>query len=579
MDLKQWSLRGKIVGIGVVLPTLLIVVLVNLYARESRERTVRAFVDKARAICLTAESTRQEMETKWALGLFTAEQLRDYAAQGQRDKVLAAVPVVSAWNAAMRKAEEGGYVFKVPKFSPRNPKNAPDPIEAEALRHMEEKNLDDHYVIDPAMNAVRYFRAVKLSETCLLCHGDPATSETLWGNNTGTDPTGGPMENWKAGEMHGAFEVIQSLDAADQQLHASMVKAGQIVVAGLVLMAVLFATLIVRIVSNSVIKPIRRIIADLSRGAINLLDASNQISSSSTALAEGAQHQASSLEETSASLEEMSSMTKQNAENVTQTSRMAESARESAEEAQRSMGKMNEAIGSIKKSSDEMAAIMKTIDEIAFQTNLLALNAAVEAARAGEAGAGFAVVAEEVRSLALRSAEAARLTSNLIEESQRNADNGVASSAEVHEILAQIVERVQKVSGLAHEIAVASGEQAQGVEQINIAVSEVDKVTQANAAVSEESASASEELSGQAKELNSLVRMLGEIVGVGPAAAVARPAARGGKGPLAAPPKTPSPRPVAHKGVTAAAGKKAASPGKKKPEAVIPLAEEEFEDF
>ncbi|MEW6593577.1 MAG: methyl-accepting chemotaxis protein [Thermodesulfobacteriota bacterium] len=582
MDLRQWSLRGKIVGIGIVLPTLLIVVLVTLYVRESRARTVHSFVDKARAICLTAESTRQEMEAKWAMGLFSIEQLREYAAQGQREKVLAAVPVVSAWNAAMRKAEEGGYAFKVPKFAPRNPKNEPDSVEAEALRLMVEKNLDDHYVIDPEMNAVRYFRAVKLSESCLVCHGDPATSQTLWGTGNGTDPTGGPMENWKAGEMHGAFEVIQSLAPADAQLRASMTKAAQIVAAGLLLMAVVFATLIVRIVSNSVIKPVRRIIADLSRGAVNLLDASNQISSSSNALAEGAQHQASSLEETSASLEEMSSMTRQNAENVTQTSRMAESAKESAEQAQRSMERMNEAIGSIKKSADETASIMKTIDEIAFQTNLLALNAAVEAARAGEAGAGFAVVAEEVRSLALRSAEAARLTSQLIEESQRNAENGVEASAEVHDILVQIVERVKKVSSLAHEIAVASDEQAQGVQQINIAVSEVDKVTQANAAVSEESASASEELSGQAKELDALVRLLGEIVGVEAAGAAAPPEARTGKGAKpAAASKSLSPRSTAHTAGAAAAGKKVAPmpSATAKPEAVIPLDGEDFEDF
>ena len=116
MDLKQWSLRGKIVLVGVLLPTLLIVVLLRLYSAESRTKTVTAFTDKARAICLTAESTRQEMEAKWEMGLFSATELREFAANGQHDKVLAAVPVVSAWNAAMRKAQEGGYTFKVPKF-------------------------------------------------------------------------------------------------------------------------------------------------------------------------------------------------------------------------------------------------------------------------------------------------------------------------------------------------------------------------------------------------------------------------------------------------------------------------------
>lgn len=592
MDFKQWSLRGKIVLVGVLLPTLLIVMLLRLYAAESNEKTLTAFADKARAICLTAESTRQEMETKWELGLFSAAQLREYAEKGEQDKVLAAVPVVSAWNAAMRKAEDGGYIFKVPKFKPRNPKNEPDQLEAKALTLMADQNLDEYYEVDPSMNAVRYFRAVRLSETCMLCHGDPATSLKLWGTNNGTDPTGGPMENWKVGEVHGAFEVIQSLDAADRQLNSSLNKATKMVVTGLLIMAVLFATLIIRLVSNAVIKPISLVIKDLSQGADNLMAAANQVSSSSHELADGANRQASSLEETSSALVEVSSMSRQNADNVNQTNLMAENARKSAEVAQSSMQKMSEAISGIKNSANQTAIIMKTIDEIAFQTNLLALNAAVEAARAGEAGAGFAVVAEEVRSLALRSAEAAKQTAHLIEESQQNADNGVTASDEVRNILAQIVDGVNKVSQLSREITVASDEQAQGVEQINAAVSDVDQVTQANAAISETAASASEELSGQAKEINGLVHVLADIVGVkrkgggrqtatGDTIKTKQPQLPARKPAL--PSSTAGKAGITHKPLPPPKDKSATAPKPKttkaKAEEIIPFDDQEFEDF
>jgi len=173
---------------------------------------------------------------------------------------------------------------------------------------------------------------------------------------------------------------------------------------------------------------------------------------------------------------------------------------------------MDSAIKDIQKSSDETAKIIKVIDEIAFQTNLLALNAAVEAARAGEAGKGFAVVAEEVRNLAMRSAEAAKNTSNLIEQSVNNSRNGVQICGEVKKSLDEIVGSIGKTTDLVGEIAAASAEQAQGIDQVNTAVGQMDKVTQQNAANAEESASASEELSAQAETMAGIVDELVSLV-------------------------------------------------------------------
>jgi methyl-accepting chemotaxis protein len=232
---------------------------------------------------------------------------------------------------------------------------------------------------------------------------------------------------------------------------------------------------------------------------------SGQISGSSQALSSSATAQASSLEEVSSSLQEMSSMTKQNASNAKEARSLSDGARGTAAKGVDSMKRLSEAINRIKASSDSTAKIVKTIDEIAFQTNLLALNAAVEAARAGDAGKGFAVVAEEVRNLAMRSAEAAKNTSNLIEESVKNAEGGVSINQEVLANLREINEQVNKVSEVMAEIASASDQQSQGIDQITTAVQQMSDMTQQNAANSEESAASALELDNLAHKMQKMV--------------------------------------------------------------------------
>ena len=273
-------------------------------------------------------------------------------------------------------------------------------------------------------------------------------------------------------------------------------------------MGILMAVIILR----SVISAISKVMDGLNSGSEQVASASSQLSETSQQMAEGASEQAASIEETSSSLEEIASMTKHNSENANTVNGIMTEGKRSADGGVGKMKEMVTAMGEIKKASDDIAKIIKVIEEIAFQTNLLALNAAVEAARAGEAGKGFAVVAEEVRNLAQRAASASKDISGLIQNAVDKVGVGSSLTEEVAKALNEIASQIKKAGDLAAEVAAASNEQSQGVEQINQAVTQMDSVTQANAASAEEAASSSEELSAQAEVLTNFVGELGGLV-------------------------------------------------------------------
>ncbi|MBL9168579.1 MAG: DUF3365 domain-containing protein [Verrucomicrobiales bacterium] len=462
-----------------------------------------------RAVVIEGEQVRSSFSAMNQNKAFDLPHLMEEIKKGaslRESTLYSTIPVVAAWKAIGEVAKKEGYEFRIPKRQARNPKNSPTPEEERILKLFETQQTNEFFQVDHANNQIVFARPIVLTSDCLMCHGDPKTSPT----GDGKDLLGFAMEDWKAGQVHGAFVLKSSMDKID-----AVVKAGFMNTLILVLPLTLGIVLVLSYINRRLlILPLSHSIRRIYESSEQTAESSSQISATSQSLAEGAGDQAAALEQTSASLEEMSSMTKRNAEHAADAKAIANLTRSAADAGLADMQEMSEAVTAIKTSGDNISKILKTIDEIAFQTNILALNAAVEAARAGEAGLGFAVVADEVRNLAQRSALAARETEERITESVQKSDRGVQVCAKVSDRLTEIAQHARKVDEVVGQIATASAEQGTGIAQINSAVSQMDRITQTNAAGAEEEASAAASLKHEAqclkKSVEDLLAMIGE---------------------------------------------------------------------
>jgi len=461
-----------------------------------REKQIKQTHDVMESMIKQAETVRENFDRLHTAGAFDLPKMMTQmkTTSLRKSDLYQTIPVVAAWQSIAPVADSAGFKFQTPtspKIKARNPDNE-STAEFSPVFDAFARNQEEYFSTENGF--ITFARPVKLTESCLTCHGNPANSPT----KNGLDLAGLPMENMQVGDLKGAFVLSKPIDYSEANAAALRVTlVGLLILAGVVF-GFYFIT-------RGITRSLQRAVTDLTACSNETASAANQVAGGAQSLADGTSKTAAALEETSASLEEMGSMVKQTAASSSSAATLAGEGRQAGERGSQAMSELAAAIQDIKANADKTAKIVKTIDEIAFQTNLLALNAAVEAARAGDAGKGFAVVAEEVRNLAQRAGEAARNTSALIESSVKAADNGVTLAKHVNEIVGQGTVSSRKINDLVAEIAASAKEVAQGIEQVSKAVRQMDQVTQSNAAAAEENSAVGEELSAQSQTLNGLV--------------------------------------------------------------------------
>jgi len=522
MNIKDLSVKWKIIGISAIGLIIVSLILVKNIISEIRYAAEESILGKSKTVVAMSEAARSEMARKIELQVVKPFDQLDSSV------LLEAVPVISAIKTAQLNANALGYKFRVPKISPRNPKNEPTPLERKVLKKLQTHNLDEYKIKEK--DHIRYFRSIRLTKDCLSCHGNPKGSR---------DPMGGIREGWKVGEIHGAFEIISSLKAANVTVKETIIRETSWTV-GILIFVIAIVWMFTQ---KSVISPLEKakqfvgkiasgdltqsinlnqkdefgqminflgeMSASLNRMIVNILHASDDLKNSSNKLrdisvglshnvqdtqnksnhaTESASEMSNNMDSIAAAVEETStnvSIVADSAESMTTTihdiARNTEKARNITGDAVSQAQNASVQINALGESAQEITVVTETINDISEQTNLLALNATIEAARAGEAGKGFAVVANEIKELAKQTSSATDEIKDKILGIQGAIDSTVNQIGNILQVIKNVNEIVSTIAASVEQQSATTQEIANSVVQASEGIKEVTKnVTQAS---------------------------------------------------------------------------------------------------
>ena len=507
------TLNKKIVFISVASVALSTAVALSVQSYALRSQGIELTRDTMRAAVISAESIRAATSSLRARHAFQEAALLDQAkntSDFHQSTLYDTVPVVSAWRSIERVARQEGFEFRVPKLHPRNPQNEPTPTEAAILETLEKTGAEEYFKVDRAANSIVYARPIRLTADCLGCHGDPASSPT----HDGKDVLGFRMEGWHEGDIHGAFVLTAHLDQVDHVASArAQADATRTTLLWMLPAALLIVGAFLFYGRRSIIRPLLEVVETTHRASVETSEASRQIAAASQSLAENATEQAASLESINAALATVAEKSRSTAQAAGEAKSFADESSGAAQRGIEDIGRMDSAMGEIRIATQSVSRIAKTIDEVASKTNLLALNASVEAARAGAAGAGFAIVADEVRTLAQQSAQAAKETAALVGDALDRTVRGAEICGHAVDRLKQIEQCGKPLNKVVGVIAAAAAEQRGEIGRVTSSVSELNQAIQGVAANAEESAAAATEMNAQSEQLRNAMEALTRLVG------------------------------------------------------------------